>query len=207
MENDLREAGNRQQATGCQLQRVCVGRGTCCTAGSFSEYSPSNCQEKYFSISSSGRKRNEKNLKIHKTKQQKTPADCPHSHSPSISHLTGMCCNSVSALACSGTALGLLWVCSDLPANRQHCASFFSAFSTASAFCLFAQMRELFIFPIFPANSVANQRCLLLSQLLCIEHMSAICKSNAQKKNQNTPQYPRTPTLPPFSSCFMLVFT
>lgn len=104
MENDLREAG-RQQASR-QLESV-RGRGTCCMPRNFSEYSR-NCQEKYFSISSSSsRKGNEKNLKIHKTKQKKH-LQIAHSLylslslsfplSPNLCYLTGMCCNSVSAL-------------------------------------------------------------------------------------------------------------
>lgn len=67
MENDLREAGRQQASRQLESMRR---RGTCCMPRNFSEYSR-NCQEKYFSISSSSRKGNEKNLKIHKTKQKK----------------------------------------------------------------------------------------------------------------------------------------
>lgn len=99
-----------------------MGRGTCCTAGSFSEYSPSNCQEKYFSISSSGRKRNEENLKIHKTKQQKTPADCPHSHSLSL--YLSFNWNVLQLCVCSG----LLWDCSGSALISQQIASIVQVF-------------------------------------------------------------------------------
>lgn len=124
------------------------------------------------------RRQNEKNLKIHKTKQKKH-LQIAHSLSHPLSLTlsiylfslpTGMCCNSRSAL-----------VQSVLPAKHQHCpSSFFVLCCFCFFFCLFAQMRELFIFPIFSGEIPCGNALINAVACCSVEHMSAICKSNAQ---------------------------
>lgn len=156
-----------------------MGRGTCCTTGSFSVYSPSNCQEKYFSISSSGRKRNEKNLKIHKTKQQKH-LQIAHTRSPSISHLTGMCCNSGTALACSGSALISQQIASIVQV-------FFLPFPLPLPFVYLHKCVSFSFFRFFRRIPwLINAACCSLScsvSNICLQYAKVMHK----KKNQNTP--------------------
>lgn len=122
------------------------------------------------------RRQNEKNLKIHKTKQKKH-LQIAHSLSVILSlplYLfslpTGMCCNSRSAL-----------VQSVLPANPSIVQVVF-LFCAASAFP-FVYLHKCVSFSFFPifSGEIPCGNALINAVACCsVEHMSAICKSNAQ---------------------------